>query len=211
MRKKGKKEERKRWKEKSLAFQILCKGVLDVFACVKLWQGGGKVSDTDIFLVFAGCGLPDCQISSAVRLVTCFKHFPFCFPCSIKSSCVAVCVSGWPWQTEQHPRQCSPAVSLCLWLQQLYFCSTLPREPRLPPPSPGELNNFLVLSVWLSIHRFLNKKTVILLNIWNCQAFLRTLYFSCSERDSCLFLSHRNGPSRRCTAPAFLQHCHSLP
>lgn len=129
-----------------------------LFACVKLWQGGGKVSDTDL-LVFAGCGLSGCQISSAVRVVTCFGHFPFCFPCSIKSCCVAVCVSGRPWQAEQHPRQCSPAVSLCLWLQQLYFCSTLPREPRLPPPSPGEVNHFLVLSVWLSIHKFLNKKT----------------------------------------------------
>lgn len=175
-----------------------------LFACVQLWQGGGKVSDTDLFLVFAGCGPPGCQTSGTIRVVTCFKHFPFCFPRSIKKRCVAVCVSGRPWQTEQHPKQRSPAhaVSLCLWLQQLDFCSTLPREPRLPPPSPGEVNNFLVLTVWLSIHKFLNKRTVILLNIWNCQAFLKTLYFSCLERDSCLF--HRNGLSGDYTAPAFL-------
>lgn len=79
------------------------------------------MSNTDLFLVFAGCGLSGCQTSSTIKVVMCFRHFPFCFPCSIKKRCVAVCMSGRPWQTEQHPKQCSPAhaVSLCLWLQQL--------------------------------------------------------------------------------------------
>lgn len=141
----------KEMQRKCSAFVILCKWALDVFVRVKLWQGGNKVSDTDRFFfccLLAG-GLSGCQISSSTRVITCFRRFPFCFSCSLKSCCVAVSVSGRPWQTEQHPKRCSPAHagSLCLWLQQLDFCSTLPREPRLPPPSPGEVNNFLVLPV----------------------------------------------------------------
>lgn len=133
------------------AFGILCKEVLDVFVDVKLWQGGSKVSDTDLsFWYLLAGGLSGCQLSSTRRVVTCFKHFPFRFLCSIKSRCVAVSLSGRPWQTEQHPKQCSP---VCTQPPCVCGCSScisaprLPREPRLPPPSPGEVNNSLVLSV----------------------------------------------------------------
>lgn len=181
-----------------------------MFVCLcQTVQGGGKVSDKDIFLVFAACGLSPCQTSSTVRVVRCFKHFPFCSPCSIKVVWLCACLANRGRQSSIPSSAALQPGSVC-GCSSCNFCSTLPREPRLPPPSLGEVNNFLVLSVWLSIHKFLNKKAVMLLNIWNCQAFLKTLYFSCSERDSCLFLRHRNGPSRRFTAPAFLQHCHSL-
>lgn len=165
--KKREKEKRKKGKKNLLLLESSAKGLcIYLLAFVKWWQGRVKVSNADL----PRCLLAISLISNILRAGLCFTYFSFCFPCLIDIWCVCLCMcvlSVYVCQTQQYPNQWSPvpAVSICgcsAYISVLYY---LHREKY-------SISRF---SVWLNVLKLLSKSSVILLNIWNCKVFQKTL------------------------------------